>query len=42
MRGPTPVTRTGELNNAYKISFLKPEGEIPLDGLGVFGRKAYC
>ena len=42
MRGVRPVTRTGELNNTYKFSVLKPEGEIPLGGSGVFERTAHC
>jgi len=41
MRGARPVTRRGEVSNAYTISVLKFEGEIPLNGLGVCGRILY-
>jgi hypothetical protein len=37
MRWTGHVARSGEIRNSYKISGGKPEGERPLEGLGVDG-----
>jgi hypothetical protein len=40
MRAARPVTRTGEMSNAYESLVIRPEVERPFDSLGVFGRMA--